>query len=977
MTTITTHFELVRDTYVPEINSHARFYRHSKTGTEVLSLENSDENKVFGIAFRTPAHDSTGVAHILEHSVLCGSRKYPLKEPFVELIKGSLNTFLNAFTYPDKTCYPVASQNTQDLYNLIDVYLDAVFYPRITRHIFEQEGWHYELDSLDQPLIYKGVVFNEMKGAYGAPDRALAEYAQQSLYPDHPYGFDSGGHSRFIPDLTYEQFVAFHRTYYHPSNARIFFYGDDDPQKRLEIIDAYLNAFEPIQPHSAVPLQPSFNQPRHSTHSYRVDEGEANNKQTMVSVNWMLPENNNPELVLALNMLDHILVGTSASPLRKALIDSGLGEDLTHAGFADELRQGMFSVGLKGIQEADAPQVEALILETLEQLAREGIDPATLEAALNTTEFHLREQNTGSAPRGLVIMVRALNTWLHGDDPLAPLSFEAPLAAIKQRLEAGEPVFEKLIRELLLENRHRTTVVLRPDPEYGKQEDEAERQRLEQVRAGMDEAALQGIIENTRELRALQERPDSPEALATIPHLTLDDLDKAGKTIPVELLERESTRVLYHDLPTNGIVYLDLALNLHLLPQELIPYGDLFGRLLLDMGTEQEDFVSLSQRIGRKTGGISARPMSSMIQHPGSGDTPAAVWLILRGKATRDHVPDLLAILNDVLLTARLDDRERFRQIVLEEKASLESAISPAGHRIVGAYLRAHFNEADWASEQMGGISHLFFLRRLLQEIDESWSIVRDRLEIIRRTLVTRQGMVCNVTSEAADWQQTAAHLDSFLAGVPNTAAAIAHWSPQYGSGFEGLTIPSQVNYVGKAASLYTLGYSMHGSVLPVLKYLNTTWIWEQVRVMGGAYGGFVRFDRQSGVLDYLSYRDPNLLKTLDVYNGTGAFLRQANISASEVTKSIIGTIGAIDAYQLPDAKGYTSLVRHLINQSDADRQQVRDQVLATTAADFRAFADVLDAVRDQGIVAVISSAEQIEAANQERPGFLKRIKVL
>ncbi|NJO06979.1 MAG: peptidase M16, partial [Chloroflexaceae bacterium] len=671
MTTTTTSFELLRDEHIAEVNSRARLYRHIKTGAEVLSLENNDENKVFGVTFRTPPADSTGVAHILEHSVLCGSRKYPSKEPFVELIKGSLKTFLNAFTYPDKTCYPVASQNVQDFYNLIDVYLDAVFFPRLVPHVLDQEGWHYELEDINDPLVLKGVVFNEMKGAYSSPDRVLGEYAQQSLFPDTTYGVDSGGHPRHIPDLTFEQFSEFHRTLYHPSNARIYFYGDDDPEQRLHIIEEYLDQFERLEPQSAVTLQPRFSEPRRLTYSYIVDEDEANGKQSMVSVNWMLTETNDPQRELAVDILDYILTGTPAAPLYKALIDSGLGEDLTPTGYSDELRQGMFMAGLKGIAAEDANKVEALILDTLRALADNGLDPNDIEAALNTTEFALREQNTGSFPRGLVVMLRALNTWLHGDDPLAPLAFEQPLASLKQRLARGEKVFENLIRELLLENPHRTTVILNPDPDLARQEAEREQQRLDAARAGMSEADLQAIIANTRELKRRQEAPDSPEALATIPSLKLEDLERQNKTIPVAISERQETTLLYHDLPTNGIFYVDLALNLHVLPQELIPYGELFGRLLREMGTASEDFVSLSQRIGRTTGGIGASAMSSVIP----GEQQSAVWLIVRGKATCDHVGDLFAILRDMLLTARLDNRERFKQIVLEEKAGLESSI--------------------------------------------------------------------------------------------------------------------------------------------------------------------------------------------------------------------------------------------------------------------------------------------------------------
>ena len=417
-------FELIREHDVPEINSRARLYRHAATGAELLSLVNSDENKVFGISFATPPSDSTGVAHILEHSVLCGSRKYPVKEPFVELMKSSLSTFLNAMTYPDKTVYPVASQNVHDFYNLIEVYLDAVFFPRLTRHIFEQEGWHYELDAPDAPLAYKGVVFNEMKGNYSSPDTVLRELSQESLYPDITYGLDSGGDPKHIPDLTYEQLKAFHQRHYHPSNAKLFFYGDDDPDERLRRVGAHLDEFSRIAVDAGVPLQPRFTAPKRLERTYAA--GEANGgepaQETMLTVNWMLDEASDVEAALAMTILHEILVGTPAAPLYKALIDSGLGHALTGGGLETDLRQPMFSIGLKGIDAAAADKIERLIDDTLGSLAKDGIDPLTVEAALNTVEFALRENNTGSFPRGIAFMLRALRPWLHGRDPIGELA---------------------------------------------------------------------------------------------------------------------------------------------------------------------------------------------------------------------------------------------------------------------------------------------------------------------------------------------------------------------------------------------------------------------------------------------------------------------------------------------------------------------------------------------------------------------------
>lgn len=965
-------FELIKEQPIPELNTTARFFRHVKTAAQFLSLENDDENKVFGIAFRTPPPDSTGLPHIMEHSVLCGSRKYPLKEPFVELIKGSLQTFVNAFTSPDKTTYPVASQNVKDLYNLVDVYLDAVLYPRITRHIFEQEGWHYELEAPDQPMTFRGVVYNEMKGAYSSPESVLARYSQRSIFPDTPYGLDSGGDPAAIPTLTYEQFKAFHETYYHPSNARIFWYGDDDPTERLRYLNSVLQEFEARPVDSALPLQPRLNQPGALTIPYDAGEGDTTHKG-MVTLNWLLNESTDAETTLGLTILTHILIGTPASPLRKALIDSGLGEDLTGGGLDSRLRQMAFSTGLKGISVEDAHKVETLILYTLQSLVQHGIDADMLEAAMNTTEFRLRENNTGSFPRGISLMMRSLGTWLHDGDPFAPLAFEAPLQSLKNRLASGERYFENLIRDYLANNQHRSMVLLTPDATVRSRQAAEEQARLDQARAAMTPEQIQAVLDNTRELKRLQETPDSPEALATLPTLTLADLDPQNKTIPLSILRDQAPVILYHDLFTNGIVYLDVGFDLHTIPQDLLPYLPLFGEALLKIGTETEDFVKLTQRIGQKTGGIWANPFVSARKQ----GSQAQSWLILRGKATVAHTDDLLAILRDVLLTVKLDNQERFKQMVLEARSDFESSLVPYGHGMASMRLSAHFSEAGWLTEQMSGINGLFFTRQLAEDVEHRWPDVLQKLEALRQILINRQAMLCNVTLDQQNWTQVQPKLDEFFKAFPVKPLQTAIWNAQPPTPFEGLTIPARVNFVAKGANLYASGYRYHGSVLAILNYLRTTWLWDRVRVRGGAYGGFCSFDRFSGVFSYLSYRDPHLLSTLDAYDQAGEFLQQTTISEDELTKSIIGAIGQMDAYQLPDAKGFSSLVRHLIGISETERQQTREELLATRPEHFKAFGDVLRHVKEQGLVVVLGSKEAIDEANTARPNWLTTLNVL
>ncbi|WP_372794899.1 insulinase family protein [Pontiella sp.] len=955
------NFELVRTEEVKELNTLARIYRHIPTGAEIMSMENDDENKCFGIAFRTPPSDSTGVAHILEHTVLCGSEKYPVKDPFVQLLKGSLQTFLNAFTYPDKTCYPVASQNLKDFHNLVDVYLDAVFNPRITQDFFMQEGWHYSLENKADDLKFKGVVYNEMKGVYSSPDSLLMEVSQQSLYPDTTYGLDSGGNPTKIPDLTYEQFKAFHDDFYHPSNARIFFYGDDPAEERFKLLDEYLGRYSKTNPDSHIDLQAPLPEPIKIVKPYAVS-AEDEDPKPMFTVNWSLPSPTDAETVFAFNLLDHILLGTPASPLRKGLIESGLGEDITGGGIETHMIQMMYSIGLKGIDAADLEKGEALVFRILEDLVSRGVDRDDIEAALNTFEFELRENNSGGFPRGLSLWLKSLNAWIYDADPLELIAFEQPLQDLKKH--ALEPdYFENLIRKNLIENTHRSTVVLTPDAEYAARTEAEEKERLAEIKAGLSDAELEAIVTNTHRLLELQATPDPDEALASIPLLKRDDLDKKVKTVEHTTQEILGTTVIKHDLFTNGILYLDVGLDLHGLEQDDIPYASLLGSILLEMGTQHEDYVALSQRIAKKTGGIWGAPFLSAQKDNATG----IARFFLRGKCMADQSRELLDIMHDVLLTANFNDRERFKQIVLEHKSELETSVVPRGHSAVMTRLKANHHEAHWANELMGGVEALFFIRKLADELESNWDSILQRLENIRQTLVCRDNIIINVTVDPAAMPETLQTLESFIENLPATGTFVSKdWKPAPLPGSEALTAPTMVNYVGCAANLFDTGYKMHGSAMVITRYLQTAWLWEKIRVQGGAYGGMCAFDQRSGVFTFASYRDPNLENSLEIYKQTGEYLKNLQLSEDELTRALIGAIGTLDAYQLPDAKGYASTMRFLLDYTDAERQQLRDEVLATTQDHFNAFGDVLIKAFEKADVSVLCSPETAERAGLE-----------
>ncbi len=961
-------FELVREEEIAEWKSIARLYRHIKTGAQLISVINDDENKAFAVSFSTPPSDSAGVAHILEHSVLCGSRKYPLKEPFIELVKGSLNTFLNAMTGAAETYYPVASTNERDFYNLVDVYLGAVFFPSLTPQVLQQEGRHYELAKKDDPLIYKGVVFNEMKGAYQMPNTILFNYAGRSLFPNHVYGVSSGGDPTKIPDLTFEQLSSFHRTYYHPSNALIWFWGDSDPEERLRLTDSYLREFERRDVDSSIPVAPPFSAPKRLTQPFAAGASEDSQK-LMLSLNWVLTDKIDVELDNALEMLSYLLIGTPASALRKALVDSGLVEQVM--GGIRDLRQRSFVIGLKGIAAGKAEAVENLALETLRALAENGIPKEAVEAAYNAHEFQLRERNSGGFPRGLSLGFSALSSWFYGADPFAPLQFEQPLARLRARMESGG-FFEGMIRRLMLENNHRTTVVYEPDPGLTRREADAERERLEEIQQKLPESDLERIVAETLLLQQKQQTPDSEEALATLPRLALSDLDREVKTVPTERVEFAGCRTYYHDLFTNGILYIDLGFDLHALPQELLPYLPLFGKALTQLGTDKQDFVQLTQRIDAVTGGVWHEIVVS-----NAHDAPTALArLFVRAKATPSHAADLVGILRDVLLSVRWDNKERFRQMVLEEKMALEASLSDA-IAFVNRRLAARYSEAGWVNERIRGISYLEFIRALAGRVDMDWPGVLAALTRIQSLLIERGSLIINITADRADSDAFLPQLEELIAAIPEPDNSLHPWKRGGEHVPEAFTIPGQVGSVGKILTLPGSGRIKQGVVLVASKLLRTTWLWEKVRVEGGAYGGRCTYDHLSELFSFTSYRDPNLLSTLSIYDRAGEFLQNLALSDSELTRAIIGTVSEMDAYQLPDAKGFTATIRALVGDTDTRRQRRRDEVLGTTLADLRAFGDVLSEAARTGEVCIVSSEEKIEKLNKERPDWLKVTKLL
>ncbi|KAJ6671254.1 hypothetical protein OIU85_015050 [Salix viminalis] len=932
-------FEKVSEEFIGECKSKAVLFKHKKTGAEIMSVSNDDENKVFGIVFRTPPKDSTGIPHILEHSVLCGSRKYPLKEPFVELLKGSLHTFLNAFTYPDRTCYPVASTNTKDFYNLVDVYLDAVFFPKCVEdhHTFQQEGWHFELNNPSEEISYKGV------------DGLLSWLFSQTI----PMALIVEGDPKVIPKLTFEQFKEFHGKYYHPSNARIWFYGDDDPTERLRILSEYLDMFDASSAsnESRIEQQKFFSEPVRIVEKYPAGDGSDLKKKHMVCLNWLLADKPlDLETELTLGFLDHLMLGTPASPLTKILLDSGLGDAIVGGGVEDELLQPQFSIGLKGVSKEDIEKVEELVMGTLKKLAEEGFETDAVEASMNTIEFSLRENNTGSFPRGLSLMLQSISKWIYDMDPFEPLKYEKPLMALKARIveEGSKAVFSPLIEKFILNNPHRVTIEMQPDPEKASRDEAAEREILEKVKASMTEEELAELARATQELRLKQETPDPPEALRSVPSLSLLDIPKEPVHIPTEAGDINGVKVLKHDLFTNDVLYAEIVFNMRSLKQELLPLVPLFCQSLLEMGTKDLTFVQLNQLIGRKTGGISVvlRTYST--------------WLIAFFKKSNLQTSNALS------------------SLFPKAKAGMENRLRGSGHRIAATRMDAKLNVTGWISEQMGGVSYLEFLQALEERVDQDWDGVSSSLEEIRTSLLSKNGCLINMTADGKNLTNSEKYVSKFLDLLPSKSfVEAAAWNARLSPGNEAIVIPTQVNYVGKSANIYDTGYQLNGSAYVISKYISNTWLWDRVRVSGGAYGGFCDLDTHSGVFSFLSYRDPNLLKTLDVYDGTGAFLHQLEMDEDTLSKAIIGTIGDVDSYQLPDAKGYSSLLRYLLGITEEERQKRREEILSTSLKDFKEFGEVIEAVKDKGVAVAVASPDDVDAANKERSNYFDVKKAL
>jgi len=954
-------FVPVAERDLPIAGVRGQLLRHEGSGAELLALLGDEPNLSFAVGFQTLPEDDTGVAHILEHMVLAGSERFPLKDPFFDMIKGSLAGFLNAMTYPDRTVYPFATEHPRDFLNLLDVYLDAVFRPRLTSHTFAQEAWHLEPGAEQKSLVLRGVVYNEMKGALADPSRALSHTEAAALFPDTAYRYESGGDPVSIPDLSYQALKAYHAAHYHPSRARFVLHGNVPFEATLEAIASYLNGVPRLDALPPPAVQAPFPAHRDAEGRYPADaRGKA-----FATVAWAMEVPDGPGEELALELLDRVLVATPAAPLRRALLDAGLGEAFV-GGLSMAMRQPLFRAGLRGVEPDRTDAVHELVERTLSDLARDGLDPEDVIAGRNRLEFDLRELDVYGGQRGLALALDALGAWLHGSDPLRQVDLDAALDDLDDRLGGGAPdaaaaALTELLRKRVVRNGHRVHATVHPDPALSAERADAESRRLAELATDMDDAAFATVASETEELQQTQRTPDSPEARATLPRLHTGDLLGREKQPEVASLQIAASEVLRVDRATRGIVYLDLAFDLRRVPQRLLAHVGLLGRLLLETGTRRRSLAELTRAIDRDTGGIGATyDLAS-----GVGRSPGLARFLVRGKALASQAGALTELMGEVVREAELVDLGSVRKLAVEDLARRRAALEPAGHRFALRRLAAHATPEDRADELLGGLASLDALARIVDRCDEDGAALLDELTELRDTLLVRSGLVVGVTGDDEAANAAFAALPQLLDALAAGSGGEATWELERPARREGWILPGQVHYVATGRSLCD-GAALPGAWLAAARWLSSDLLLPEIRFQGGAYGAGARLDVLHGSLRTYSYRDPHLHRTLDVVAGAAQALREAGrtIDDADFERLIIGSVGALDPYALPGTRGRRALMRRL-RGSDGQLERIRDQLLAAERRAFFELADAIDSAGEPALV-VLGPSDKLTAAASE-----------
>ncbi len=953
-------YEIIEKRRIDDLNSESYILRHRKSGARVALLSNDDENKVFYIGFRTPPKDSTGVPHIIEHTVLCGSKEFPVKDPFVELVKGSLNTFLNAMTYSDKTVYPIASCNDKDFQNLMHVYLDAVFYPNIYKNenIFLQEGWHYEMESPEDELTINGVVYNEMKGAFSSPDDVFERELMNSLYPDTSYGVESGGDPDVIPELTYEEFLNFHRKYYHPSNSYIYLYGNMDMAEKLAFIDEhYLSVYEEQKVDSELKPQPAFEKVNRVVKDYPISEDEEETANTYLSWNVSVGDSLDRDLYVAFQILDYALCSAPGAPLKQALIDQGIGKDV-YSIYENGILQPYFSVVAKNAESSQEEAFLNTIQSVLTQLAEKGLDKKALLAGINYYEFKYREADFGSYPKGLMYGLQILDSWLYDDTkPFIHVEANDTFAGMRQKAENG--YFEQLIKDYLLGNPHCSVVVLNPKKGMTAENERKFKEKMAQIKASLSQEEIQEIIEKAQALTEYQETEDPKEDLEKIPLLTRADMKKEAAGFINEETALRDTKVLYHDLFTNGIGYLRLIFKLDQIPESHFPYVGILKSCLGLLNTEHFGYSDLFNEMNIVTGGMAA--VNNVYGRIEDLDR-YTVTLELKTKVLYENIARAVELMEEVILTSDFTDTKRIHEILAEGQSRMQAQMTYSGHNVAAGRALSYGSASGVVSEMLGGVPLYRLITGLVNHFGEqSGELVQKLTELAQMIFRPENLMVDFVGDREALMllEEPVAKLKSRLYTCPVTKEVFV---PQPVKRNEGFKTSGQVQYVCRAGNFRRKGLPYKGALKALKVMMGYGYLWENVRVKGGAYGCMCTFGK-SGDCYFVSYRDPNLLKTIEIYEHAAEAIEAFDADERTMTQYIIGAISELDTPMNPAAKGLNSLSAYMTGLTQEIMQKERDELLSATPEDIRSLAAYIRAFMEEDFLCVVGNADKIKEA--------------
>lgn len=963
-------YEILDEHRVEDVQSDGFILRHKKSGARIAILSNNDDNKVFYIGFRTPPEDETGVPHIIEHTTLCGSKKFPVKDPFIELAKGSLNTFLNAMTYPDKTVYPVASCNDQDFKNLMDVYLDAVFNPNITKYeeIFKQEGWHYELTGKDDELKINGVVYNEMKGAYSSPDEVLSSQIYRSLFPDNTYSKDSGGNPEYIPKLTYEAYLDFYHKYYHPSNSYIYLYGDMDVVERLEWLDKeYLSLYDYKKVNSEINKQPAFDEIKNVEAQYSITMDDSQENKTYLSYNRVVGDTLDEMLYQAFDVLDYALVSSPGAPVKQALIDAGIGDDV-YGSYDAGILQPVFSFVAKNANASQADEFESIIENTLKEVVKTGINKEALLAGINSSEFKFREADFGQFPKGLLFGLNCLDSWLFDDmKPFIHLECLGTFAKLRKAVDTD--YFEKLIQVYLLDNTHGSSVTVKPKRGLGNEREEALAKELSDYKASLSDEEIKKLIEDTEHLKKYQEEPSSDEDLRKLPMLTRADMKK--NAMPFSNIEDElsDVKVVRHDIESNGIDYISFLFDAGDFAQSELGYLGFFTNALGLVSTEKYSYTDLANATNIYTGGISTGTAS----HPDIKDRNNFVFKFeVKLKVLEKNLDKALELMEQMLLTSDFTDTKRLGELVAQIKARLQANLSSSGHLVAAMRSMSSFSRYALYQDELKGVAFYRSICRIEKELSESPKSVSDKLAAIAKKLFARNRMLISFTGNNEAYGNAKPSLEKVIAGFNKMSAVGNQAEVHFNTAKEAFIDASQIQYVAKTGDFICEGYEYTGALRLLRIILSYDYLWINVRVKGGAYGCMNTFLR-SGESYFVSYRDPNLSDTLDVYDRIPEYIKSFSPDERDMTKYIIGTFSALDTPMNPEAKGSRSLSAYLEGITYEQIQKERNEILNAQPEDIRRLADLVEAVLKKDSICVIGNENMIK----ESAGLFENVEKL